>query len=140
MDSQYSPQSRVGRLLAIGRVILATFSLLAIWLDPSKPAKYVQITYILLAGYVVYALLLALLAWLSDALLVRLRLLSHGVDLMIFSLFTYFTGAPTGPHFGYFVFCVVSGSLRWQWRGVLWTAAVALAAVIGIGVYRAVWT
>ncbi|HJY80599.1 MAG TPA: sensor histidine kinase [Candidatus Binatia bacterium] len=137
MDSQYSPQSRVERLLAIGRVILATFSLLAIWLDPSKPAKYVQITYILLAGYVVYALLLALLAWLSDALLVRLRLLTHGVDLMIFSLFTYFTEAPTSPHFFYFVFCLVSATLRWQRRGVLWTAAVALAAVIGIGVYRA---
>src|SRR5262249_6622927 len=118
-----------------GRAILAMFSLLVIWLGPSEPAKYVQITHILLAGYVVYALLLALLAWHSEVLLVRLRFLTHTVDLMIFSLLMYLTEAPTSLFFVYFVFSLVSATLRWQWRGMVWTAVVALALFIGMDVY-----
>jgi hypothetical protein len=57
MDSWYSPQGRAERLLATGLVVLATFSLLAIWLDPSLPVKDEQSTYVLPAGYVAYALL-----------------------------------------------------------------------------------
>src|SRR2546426_5008927 len=120
MDSPYSPQGRAERVLSAGRVILATFSLLAIWLDPSEPAKYARITYSLLAGYVIYALFLALLAWHSDVLLVRLRLFTHVVDLTLFSLFMYFTEAPSSPFFVYFVFSLVGATLRWQWHGVLW--------------------
>ncbi len=137
MDLQYSPQGRAERLLAAGRVVLATFSLLAIWLDPSEPARYAQIAHILLAGYVAYALLLALLAWHSDILLVHLRILTHAVDLTIFSFLMYFTEAPNSPFFVYFVFSLVSATLRWQWRGMLWTAVVALAVFIGMGVYAA---
>jgi signal transduction histidine kinase len=137
MDLQYSPQGRVECILAISRVILVTFSLLAIWLDPSEPAKYAQITYRLLAGYVIYAVFLALLAWHPDALLVRLRLLTHVVDLLLFSVLMYFTEAPSSPFFVYFVFSLVSATLRWQWRGVLWTAAVALAMSIGMSMYAA---
>src|SRR5262245_47135169 len=56
MDLSFSFSGRTERLIAVGRVVLASFSLLAIWLDPSEPAKYATLAYSLLVGYVVYAL------------------------------------------------------------------------------------
>lgn len=112
-------------------------SLLTVWLDPSLPARYAQLTYLLSAGYVVYALLLALLAWHADVLLARLSLFTHVVDLTFFSFFMYFAEALPSPFFAYFVFFLVGAALRWQWRGVLWTAAVTLSAFIGLGAYAA---
>jgi signal transduction histidine kinase len=55
----------------------------------------------------------------------------------IFSLLIYFTEAPTSPFFVYFVFSLVSALLRWQWRGVVWTAVIALALFICMGAYVA---
>src|SRR5438094_311553 len=67
VDVDYTPGIRAERLIASGRVVLAAFSLLAVWLDPPTPAKYVEITNLLLAGYATYAVGLAVLAWLSRA-------------------------------------------------------------------------
>lgn len=135
VDSPYSPRSRAERLIAAGRVVLASFSLLAIWLDPSEPSKYANTAYALLAVYVAYALLIALRVWRSDAALSRLGLATHIFDLAAFSLFMYFTEGPTSPFFVYFVFSLVCATLRWRWRGTLWTAVAALATFIGLGVY-----
>jgi signal transduction histidine kinase len=134
---RYSRQAYVERLIATGRVVLAVFSLLAIWLDPFTPAKYVEITYALLIGYVGYALLMALLVWRSFGALIRLRLLTHVFDLAIFSLFLYFTEGSASPFFVYFVFSIFCAALRWQLQGTLWTMAVALVTFIGLGVSAA---
>src|SRR5438093_1378282 len=67
VDVDYTPGIRAERLIASGRVVLAAFSLLAVWLDPPTPAKYVEITNLLLAGYATYAVGLAVLAWLARA-------------------------------------------------------------------------
>ncbi len=134
-DSAYSPQSRAERLIAAGRVVLAAFSLLAIWLDPSEPTKYANTTYALLAVYVAYSVLIAAWVWSTDTPLGRLGLLTHIADLAAFSLFMYLTEGPTSPFFVYFIFSLVCGTVRWQWRGALWTAAAALAAFLGLGFY-----
>jgi len=134
---QYLPQGRTERLIATGRAVLAVFSLVAIWLDPSEPAKYANIAYALLAAYAIYALLLGLLVWHLDAPPGGLPLFTHACDLAIFPLFMYFTEGPTSPFFVYFVFSMLCGTLRWQVRGTLWTAAVALATFIGLGVCAA---
>src|SRR5438128_2514561 len=67
VDVDYPPGIRAERLIASGRVVLAAFSLLAVWLDPPTPAKYVEITNLLLAGYATYAVGLAVLASLARA-------------------------------------------------------------------------
>ncbi len=135
MDPVYSPQNRAERLIVLGRVVLAAFSLLAIGLDPSEPAKYAHTAYTLLAGYLGYAALLIPLAWRARLSLRRFGVVTHSVDLAAFTLFMYFTEGPTSPFFLYFVFSLLCGTLRWQWRGTLWTAAATLAIFIGMGVY-----
>ncbi|MGE0826989.1 MAG: hypothetical protein AB7G75_01265 [Candidatus Binatia bacterium] len=137
MNLHYSSQARVEQLLVLGRVILATFSLFAVWLDPTEPAKHVQVTYVVLGGYAIYALLLTLLAQRADTLLVRFRLLTHSIDFVAFCVFIYLTEAPNSPFFVYFVFSLLCATLRWQWRGTVWTAVATLVAFLGMGGYVA---
>jgi signal transduction histidine kinase len=137
MDSPYSSQSHAERLIAIGRVVLAAFAFLAISLDPSQPARCTSLTYALLTGYLAYALLVAFLVWRSDTPLGRWGASMHVLDVVVFSLIMYFTENPTSPFFLYFVFLLLVATLRWQWRGTLWTAVAALAIYIGMGVYGA---
>jgi hypothetical protein len=126
-------QNRAERLIAAGRVVLSVFSLLAVWLDPTEPTRYASIAYSLLAVYVVYSLVLAVLAFRSYALLLELRLPSHLVDLAVTILVSFFTEGPTSPFFLYFVFAMLSAAVRWGWTGTIWTAAASLASFLGLG-------
>jgi len=137
METLYSPESRSERFIAVGRVVLAASSLFAVWLDPSEPAKHAPVAYSLLVAYVVYSSVIALLVWRSDDPGGRERLVTHGVDLAFFSLFIYFTAGPASPFTSYFVFSMICATLRWQWRGVLWTAAASIAAYLGVALYFA---
>ena len=131
----YAPRIRAERLIATSRVVLAAFSLLAVWLDPYTPTTHGQTLYILLMGYVGFALAVAAVVWLAHAPLAQLGLGSHVLDVSLFCVLTYLTEGPTSPFFTYFMFSLVGATLRWHLRGALWTAAVALVAFNGIGVY-----
>jgi len=135
MDFRFAFEGQTERLIAAGRVVLASFSLLAIWLDPTTPSRYASIAYPLLIAYVLYAAVVVIVVWASHGALVRLRVATHVVDLIMFSLFMYFIEGPTSPFFAYFVFAIVCATLRWQWHGTLWTAVAVLAAFLGIGFY-----
>lgn len=137
MDAGYSPQSRAERLIAVGRVVLAAASLFAVWLDPTQPAKYAKIAYSLLAAYVAYSAMLAvLIARLESPAGVR-RMVTQVFDLAFFTTFVYFTAGPSSPFIAYFVFSLVCGTLRWGWKGALWTAVAALTSFLALGVYFA---
>jgi signal transduction histidine kinase len=131
----YAPLGRAERLIAAGRVVLAASSLLAVWLDPSEPAKHAQIAYLLLVSYLVYSVAIAVLVGQWESSRRALRLPTHAFDLLLFSLIVYFTAGPSSPFIAYYVFSLVCGTLRWGWRGALWTAVVALGAFLGVGYY-----
>jgi signal transduction histidine kinase len=131
----YAPRIRAERLIATSRVVLAAFSLLAVWLDPYTTTAHGQTLYILLLGYVGFALAVAAVVWLAHVPLARLGLGSHVIDISLFCVLAYLTEGPTSPFFTYFMFSLVGATLRWHLRGALWTAAVALIAFNGIGVY-----
>jgi signal transduction histidine kinase len=131
----YAPRIRAERLIATSRVVLAAFSLLAVWLDPYTPTGHGQTLYLLLLGYVGFSLAVAAVVWLAHGPLGRLGLGSHVLDVSLFCVLTYLTEGPTSPFFTYFMFSIVGATLRWHLPGALWTAAVALIAFNGIGVY-----
>jgi len=115
------------RLVAISRLILAIFSLLAIYLDPTQPARSSEIAYFILAAYVVY----------SGALLVILEqfavnrpaaYLVHGVDILTFGVVISLTDGPTSPFFVLLTFALFAATIRWGWRG----AAFTTLATVGI--------
>lgn len=129
--SEYAPQARAERLIAAGRLVLAVSCLIAIYLEPSTPAKYQRATYTLLFIYTVYATVVAIVAWRGAVPSVRGRLASHVLDLTLFSGFVYLTEGPASPFFLYFVFSLFCATLRFSWRGIL---ATAVAAIIIYGV------
>jgi signal transduction histidine kinase len=131
----YAPRIRAERLIATSRVVLAVFSLLAVWLDPYAPDIHEQATYVLLVCYSTYALIVAAVVWLANGPVRRLGLATHAVDLLLFSVLTYLTEGPTSPFFTYFTFAMVTATLRWQWRGAVWTAVAALLLFNGTGVF-----
>ena len=135
MEPLDSPQSRAERLIAPGRVVLAAVSALAVWFDPSEPARHPEIAYSLLVGYLVYSIVIALLVWRSGTSSERHRRVTQGVDLVFFSLMLFFTAGTTNPFIAYFIFAVICSTLRWQWRGALWTAALSLISFLAIGLY-----
>jgi signal transduction histidine kinase len=138
MSLQSPQQSRIEQLIAITRVVMAVAALLAIWLDPSQPARYAQVAYASLTCYLVYALALAFLAWQAVVSLRRLRLTTYVLDLVFFSFLIYLTEGSASPFFVYFVFSLVCATLRWRWHGTLWAAIAALTMFIGMGVYGAI--
>jgi signal transduction histidine kinase len=127
-------KNKAERLIVAGRVVLSVFSLLAISLGPSGPGRYAHWAFVLLAGYAVYATLLGLLVWRSPKLPGRLPIITHAFDLIVFSLLMYFSERPANLAFACFVFSIMSATLRWEWRGTLWTAVAALVASVGLGV------
>jgi signal transduction histidine kinase len=134
---EYSAQGRAERLIAGGRLVLTACSLLALALDPIERVRHVTLSYALLVPYLGYAAAVAGLAWGARPLPGRLRLLTHVLDLGVFTLLMYATEGPSSPFFVFFVFALACATLRWQWRGTLWTAAAALSAFVGMGVYTA---
>jgi signal transduction histidine kinase len=125
------------RLIAGCRVALSVSSLIALWLDPSEPARFARLAYRLVAAYAIFSLLLALWAWSAKAAPAALPLLVHGLDLALFCVIILVTAGATSPFFLYLVFALAAATVRWQERGALWTAIVALVAFLVIGAYSA---
>lgn len=135
MRTLFAPTERAERLIAAGRLFLALSSLIAIWSDPTTPARWQGITYSLLAGYTIYAAAVAVVALRRPLVTRRARIVSHVFDLTIFSAFIYLTEGPVSPFFLYFVFSVFCATLRFQAKGLIATALAALGIYVGIGVW-----
>jgi len=134
--AHYAPRARAERLIATGRGVLSTFALVAAWLDGEGLASAEEtMMYVLLLAYWVYSLAVTSVAWLLYAPPVRLGVATHLVDLSLFSLLTYLAKSPTNALFTYFLFAIAAATLRWQWRGALWTAAGTLLTLNGIGLF-----
>ena len=113
---RYFPQRRVERLIAAGRMVLSAFFLLAIWLDPSEPSRYAELTYGILACYLAYSLILGRLTWRKDFNRGYLQIVTHSVDMVVFAFLMFLTAGPNSPFFVYFIFLLVCATFRWQWR------------------------
>ena len=134
--AHYAPRARAERLIATGRGVLGTFALVAAWLDSEGMASAEDaLTYFLLLGYWAYALAVASVAWFLYAPPVRLGVVTHVVDLSLFAALTYLAKSPTNALFTFFLFAIAAATLRWQWRGALWTAAATLLTLNGIGLF-----
>jgi signal transduction histidine kinase len=125
-ELRYSPVARAERLIAVGRVVIVAASLVALVFDPSE-ALFEQVVMPTLAIYVVYAILFALLAWSSPGPAVQRQFATHLFDVAIFAVLMVLTRGPAGPYLLFFVFILLSASLRFRRRGVFWTGVGGVA-------------
>jgi signal transduction histidine kinase len=123
MPSNYLPLARADRLIAAARLVIALFTMLAVWLDPDLSGGQTQIVLVTVAIiFAVYAVTLAAVAGralLSD----RARLTVHILDFLVYSILIDLTQAPVV----FFVFWIFCGLLRFDTRGAIVTACVATA-------------
>ena len=132
-------QHRSGRMIAFARAVLAVFFLLAIWVDRSQPVQLPRETYFLLVAYALAAIVLCRLIWNDWRLEWRLAVPSHILDLLVFACLNYATEGYTSPFFTFFVFLILSASVRWGWRGTAVTAAAIVALYVEAGLSAASW-
>lgn len=118
---------RSGRVIALGRSMLAAIFLFAIWVDSSQPAQGPAETYALLAAYLGLALLFTAVTWDNWWLEAKLAAPVHILDVFVFTLLMLGTDGYTSPFFLFFVFLILAAAIRWGWRE---TAATAIGLTL----------
>ena len=123
-----------GRVIALGRVMLAILFLLAVWLDRSEPQRAVTGTYGLLFLYAAGAIAIAAVTWRNWWLDARLAITMHAVDMAVFTAIVFSTNGSTSPFFLFFVLPLLSAAIRWGWKETALTATslVILHLVAGV--------
>ena len=111
-----------GRVIALGRVMLASLFMAAILIDSRQPAQAPTQTYALLATYVILAAGIAVVTWKSWWLDAKLAGPAHAMDIVLFTLFVLLTEGSTSPFFTFFIFLLLSAAIRWGWRATALTA------------------
>ncbi len=135
MADLFTPRAAIERRITVARLFLSFFPLVALSLDPTEPQEYARFAGALLGAYLLYAIVTAGIARASQAPIGRAWLI-HSVDMLVLSALLVVINRPFYPLLPLLVYAFLSGSLRWQWRGTLWTGIVLLAVCIAIGLYR----
>lgn len=113
-------------MIALGRLALAVFFLVATRYGMEGPPSYPAATFLLAGLYLLIATVLLAIAWSSWWLDYRLKLASHLLDIALFVSLDLSTGlSVASPFFVFFVFLVLSAAARWGWRHALLTAVAA---------------
>jgi signal transduction histidine kinase len=134
--STYGERHRVERFIAGTRLALTLWGLLAIIVDPSGLVGNSRHVLGVVLAYSFYSMTSMVWSWLSAvSLSERVRLVTQIIDAGAAVLIVSLAGGTYSPVFVFMVFPLLSASLRWQWRGAVWTGASLLAAYGGVALY-----
>ena len=126
-----------GRVIALGRALLACLFLFALSMDASQPSQAPQQTFILLFGYIGVAFALVAIIWNDWWLDAKLAAPTHILDVLIFTLLVFSTDGYTSPFFLFFTFILFSAAIRWGWRETAVTALALVILYVGMGMASA---
>jgi signal transduction histidine kinase len=122
-----------GRVIALGRVMLCVVLLVAVWADRSEPYLSWVRTYSLLTAYAAASGVVAVLTWRNWWRDARLAVLTHGVDMAVFTAIVFSANSTTSPFFLFFVLPLLSAAIRWSWRETALTATVMILLYMEAG-------
>jgi signal transduction histidine kinase len=131
---------KLGQVIALSRLVLASVFLLAIFIDPSQPSKAPAGAYFVLGFYVVIALALLAATWRNwwlDHLLARP---AHWLDLAVFAAIVFATEGYTSPFFTFSLFLLLSAAIRWGKRETTRTAIAVNMLFLLAGLLAALYT
>ena len=120
------------RIIAISRLILSGYWILAFLLDPPDTLIAPALTLGLIYAYAGYALVRATMAWRAPYSSRRWQIARHIGDLAVFGALSMLTSGLTSPFFLGFVFSLVCSALLFNLRGMLWTAGGSIAMYVAI--------
>ena len=122
-----------GRVIALGRLLLATLFLVSISVDVSQPAQAPASTYALLGAYVAFAAGIVALTWRNWWLDAKLAGPVHAIDIILFALLVLLTDGYTSPFFTFFMFLLLSAAIRWGWQSTALTAILLTLLYLVLG-------
>jgi len=125
--SEGRPAARLERVLAIGRSFLTVSGLIAIYIDPTEPARLAELTYAVLFGYVLYSLIVVAFVHRASRVAPRDGEILHGIDILWVATLTFVSSGPTSPFFLFFLFVQLAAAIRWGFRETVVTTAVTVA-------------
>ncbi|SCW72369.1 Histidine kinase [Sphingobium faniae] len=115
-------------LIGVARLITAVFALLAIYLDPTKPAYLTTETRATLVLYLLFSV--ALTIWpMRQRLDHPVHLLSHGIDLVVIGGLALITDELSSPFCAFLPFILLVTTVRWGLLGAV-VGAIALEGVL----------
>ena len=120
--------ARRERVVASGRLFLATTGLLAIYLDPTEPSRFAATTYGVMASYVLYAV--AVLLFLRGRRVGPIAWVVHGADVAWATTLTFLPAGPNSVFYLYFMFTMLAAAFRWGFRETIGTALVTMTIII----------
>jgi signal transduction histidine kinase len=134
--STYDWQQRVDWLTAGTRLAFTLCALLAIIVAPSDPARNAPHILGIVLVYAFYSISTMAWAWSSaSSLSKRARLGTQIIDVGVAVVLIALSGGTHSPFSSFVVFPLLSASLRWRWRGAVWTGGSSLAAYGGVALY-----
>lgn len=132
-------ENRSGRVVAVGRAILSVYFIFVLWADPKQPEVHQVFSDVVLWAYAGLSAAYVLATWNRWWLEARLSLPFHGIDLLAFTILNYVTSGYASPFFLFFIFILLSSSLRSGWRQTLATAAALILVYAIEGVSASTW-
>jgi two-component sensor histidine kinase len=125
---------RVEESLAVARVFIVCAALIAIYVDPNEPSRYVELGYVLLGVNIIYSLGLLVYLRRLDNLSPKMQVYIQLVDVFWAALLSFFSQGPGSVYFAFFIFALVGAAYRWYFREV----AVTIFAILALLVVEAV--
>jgi signal transduction histidine kinase len=129
---------QVERLIMLLRVTLAAFSLAAFVVSPGQEDLTTSPVVAILSAYTIFAIVVALISVLTRAR-TGWQLPVHLVDIGIIALLLFFLEPISSISFLLYTFMLLGATVRWNWRGALWTAisllSLELILALGLGTF-----
>ena len=126
----YFPRNLAERVISAWRLFLAVLLTLAGIVDSSMPPELVPLVQVIAFGYLTYSIGIVVLTWTRRVTTRGVPIVTHVIDLVIFTVLMFLTDGADSPFFPYFVFAAICGMIRWHGRGGFLTGAVALVAYV----------
>ncbi len=113
-----------GRVISLGRVMLA-ITLFVVAMVGRTRVELTQ-NFPLLVAYSAGALLIAATTWKNWWLDARGAILTHGIDMAVFTAIAFSATGWTSPFNLFFILPLLSAAMRWSWRETALTATVLI--------------
>jgi len=114
------------RALSLARGLLALAGLIAITLDPTRPARFATLVSFVVSGFAIYSIALMVLLRVTDRIRPALSRAIHVFDLVIAVALTLLTEGTSSPFYTFFLFVLLTAAYRWGLRATLASAFVVL--------------
>jgi len=124
-----------GRVIALGRLMLATLFLAAVLIDISQPTHAPQVTYALITGYIAVAAAIVAVTWNNWWLDANLAGPAHAVDIVVFTMLVLLTEGYTSPFLFFFMFVLLAAAIRWDWHATALTAILLILLYLVAGLF-----